>query len=98
MYGPIKMEWKPNDTVECSGVYKVRHGNEHKRPGTLYTLEDQVICTGGARFPPRNRCGSQPCFILLGFGNPIEQDENFKIERRKVTARLRGCTVGGRQL
>jgi hypothetical protein len=73
-----KSEWKPGDTVDYTGVYSVRHGNEHKLSSSQYTLQHQVICMKGGKFPLCNHCGDQPRFNLVGSGEPIEQNEHFK--------------------
>lgn len=74
----IKTEWKPGDIVDHSGLYSVRHGNEHKLSGGRYTLQHQLICLKGRIFPLCNHCGDQPRFNLVGAGEPIEQNEYFK--------------------
>jgi hypothetical protein len=78
MSGPIKTEWKPGDTVEHSGVYQVCHGREHRYPGDRHSVQHQVICLVGSKFPPCHQCANQPRFTLAGFGEPIEQNEHFK--------------------
>jgi hypothetical protein len=77
-FGPITTEWKPGDTVEHSGVYRARHGSGHTVPGSHYTLAHQVICLEGTKFPLCNHCGDQPRFTLADYGEPIEQNDNFK--------------------
>jgi hypothetical protein len=74
--GPIKTEWKPSDVVEHTGLYSVRHGNEHKL--ARYPLQHEVICQKGHKFPLCNQCGNQPRFNLIGVGGPIEQNDYFK--------------------
>jgi hypothetical protein len=79
LFGPITTEWRPGDTVEHSGVYRVDHGGGHAEfSGGRYTLKHQVICLAGQKFPPCHRCGSQPRFTLADYGDPIERNEYFK--------------------
>jgi hypothetical protein len=79
LYNPVKTEWQPGDTVECSGVYRVRHGDDHLMyAGKSYPEEHQVICFTGQIFPACSRCGTRPRFTLAAHGEPIEQNEHFK--------------------
>jgi len=78
LYGPITTEWKPGDTVEHSGVYRVRHGSQHTVPGSHYAMEHQVICLEGKKFLSCHHCDDQPRFTLADHGEPIERNEYFK--------------------
>jgi hypothetical protein len=79
LYGPIKTEWKPCDSVEHSGVYRVRHGTDHVWPDNQRRVEHQVICLEGQRFPSCKRCGMAPTFVFAEHGEPIEKNEYFSV-------------------
>jgi hypothetical protein len=79
LLGPITSEWKPGDTVDYSGVYRVSHGSGHAMfPGSRYTLQHQVICLAGQKFPLCHQCGNDPRFTRIADGEPIGSNEHFK--------------------
>jgi hypothetical protein len=78
LYGPIMTEWKPGDTTQHSGIYRVRHGRAHTYPGSRLIVEHQVICQEGKAFPLCNHCGDQPRFTLAEGGEPIEENDYFR--------------------
>ena len=80
LFGPIKTEWKPGDTVEHSGVYRAGHGAKHDTQSTGQRgLEDQVICLEDQTFPRCNQGGDLVHFTLANHGEPIENNVHFKI-------------------
>lgn len=78
LFGPVRTEWEPGDTVERSGTYTVRHGGDHTFSSGRWPVEHQVICLKGDMFPPCKRCGTLPRFKIMAHGEPIEQNEHFK--------------------
>jgi hypothetical protein len=64
-------EYKPGDTVEHSGVYRVVHDRTHVQ-------EHEVTVVFGKKFPPCNHCGHHPRFIAVKLAQHIEHNENFK--------------------
>lgn len=66
----IGEEFKPGDTVERSGIYRVVHDKNHTQP-------HDVTCVYGKRFPPCRGC-NHPRFILKVAAQHIEQNEHFK--------------------
>ena len=65
-------EYKPGDTVEHSGVYRVVHDRNHAEP-------HEVTCVYGKKFPPCNHCGHHPRFVAVKLAQHIEHNEHFKM-------------------
>jgi hypothetical protein len=63
--------FKPGDTCEQSGIYRVIHDNQH-------TKEHEVTVIYGKRFPPCNHCGNHPRFKLARRAQHIDQNQWFK--------------------
>lgn len=64
-------EYKPGDDVPRSGIYKVTHDSAH-------TEEHEVTCVYGKRFPPCNKCGRHPRFVLIRAAQHIDINQWFK--------------------
>ena len=64
-------DYKPGDTVERSGIYRVTHDRNHAQ-------EHEVTCVFGKRFPPCKGCGNHPRFRLMYAAQHIEQNQHFK--------------------
>lgn len=62
--------YKPGDTVEHSGIYRVHHDG-HAEP-------HEVTCVYGKRFPPCRRSGCHPTFTAVRLAQHIEHNEHFK--------------------
>lgn len=62
--------FKPGETVEASGIYKVIHDPKH-------TKEHEVTCVYGKRFPPCRDC-DHPRFVLVHAAKHIENHDLFK--------------------
>jgi hypothetical protein len=63
-------EYKPGDSVDHSGVYRVAHAANH-------TPEHEATLLYGKRFPPCNRCGQQARFYPVRLAHHIEGNEHF---------------------
>ena len=63
-------EFKPGQEVPNSGIYKVTHDLAH-------TVEHEVTCVYGKRFPPCRDC-HHPRFVLVRKAQHIEANEHFK--------------------
>jgi len=63
--------FKPGDTVERSGIYRVVHDPMHNQ-------SHEVTCVYGKKFPPCNHCGNHPRFELIRGAQHIEHNEFFK--------------------
>ncbi|WP_156427462.1 hypothetical protein [Novosphingobium sp. Fuku2-ISO-50] len=63
--------YKPGDTVERSGIYRVIHDRNHASP-------HEVTCVYGKQFPPCNHCGGHPRFELVRAAQHIEHNDHFK--------------------
>jgi hypothetical protein len=63
--------FKPGDTVEASGIYKVTHDTRHAE-------EHEVTCVYGKKFPPCNHCGHKVRFVLVRPAKHIEKHDLFK--------------------
>jgi hypothetical protein len=78
LYGSMRSEWRPGDTVDYSGVYNVHHGDDHLMfAGKQWPEQHQVICLAGQVFPACNRCGTRPRFTRIACGKPIADNEYF---------------------
>jgi hypothetical protein len=62
--------YKPGDTVQKSGIYKVLHDPKH-------TQEHEVTVVFGKKFPPCQSC-KHPRFKAVKLAQHIEQNEHFK--------------------
>ena len=62
--------YKPGDTVEKSGIYKVTHDPKHE-------TEHEVTVVYGKKFPPCGGC-AHPRFKAVRLAQHIEQNEHFK--------------------
>ena len=67
----VGQTFKPGDTVEASGIYKVVHDRNHAQ-------SHEVTCVFGHKFPPCNHCGSHPRFALVYAAQHIQQNSHFK--------------------
>ena len=63
--------YKPGDTVEASGIYKVTHDPSH-------TQEHEVTVIFGKTFPPCKGCGNHPRFKAVRLAQHIDLNDNFK--------------------
>ena len=63
--------YKPGDTVEGSGIYKVIHDPKH-------AAEHEVTVVWGKKFPPCNHCGNSPRFKAVKLAQHIDQNDQFK--------------------
>jgi hypothetical protein len=63
-------EYKPGDTVPASGIYKVTHDDVHHDV-------HEVTCIVGNPFPPCNKCGDHPRFVLVHEAKHIEGHAHF---------------------
>ena len=63
-------QYKPGDTVQQSGIYKVTHDPNHAQT-------HEVTCVYGKTFPPCRGC-QHPRFELVRAAVHIEQHEYFK--------------------
>jgi hypothetical protein len=64
--------YKPGDTVESSGIYRVTHDKNH-------AAEHEVTCVYGKRFPPCNGCGAHPRFVAMKLAQHMDHNQHFKI-------------------
>ncbi|HZY96215.1 MAG TPA: hypothetical protein VFE35_03850 [Candidatus Cybelea sp.] len=62
--------YKPGDTVEASGIYKVTHDPNH-------TEEHEVTVIYQSKFPPCNKCGQHPRFRAVRLAHHIDNNEFF---------------------
>lgn len=62
--------YKPGDTVESSGIYRVTHDPAHREP-------HEVTVVFGKRFPPCGKC-QHPRFKAVRLAHHIEMHEDFK--------------------
>jgi hypothetical protein len=62
--------YKPGDTVEKSGIYRVTHDPAHAQ-------EHEVTVIHGKRFPPCRDC-MHPRFKAVQLAKHIELHEHFK--------------------
>ena len=62
--------YKPGDTVERSGIYRVTHDPTHREP-------HDVTCVFGKKFPPCGKC-QHPRFKAVRLAQHIEQHDDFK--------------------
>jgi len=80
LFGPVATEWKPDDAVPYSGVYRATHGGNHLMISAgNYVLKQDIICLAGQTFPHCHQCGGQPRFTFVAYGDPVEQDEYLGI-------------------
>jgi hypothetical protein len=63
--------YKPGDSVEASGIYRVIHDPKH-------TAEHEVTVVHGKKFPPCNGCGNSPRFKAVKLAQHIDSSEHFK--------------------
>jgi hypothetical protein len=68
--GMATKEYKPGDTVEHSGIYRVLHDN--------HAEEHEVTCVYGKKFPPCHDKGCHPRFVVVKLAQHIEHNEHFK--------------------
>ncbi len=66
---PVKKEYKPGDTVETSGIYKVTHDSTHPE-------EHEVTCVKGEPFPPCRTC-KHPRFVLVHAAAHVHKHKHF---------------------
>jgi len=71
MAATVGQIFKPGDTVQASGIYKVIHDPKHAG-------EHEVTCVYGKKFPPCKGCGHHPRFVLQRAAQHIESNEHFK--------------------
>jgi hypothetical protein len=70
-YDAIKAKtYKPGDTVEASGVYRVTHDTTH-------TQAHDVTVIYGKKFPPCAKC-DHPRFKAVYLAQHIESNQHFK--------------------
>jgi hypothetical protein len=62
---------KAGDMVKKSGVYSVRHGEQHAR-------DHEVTCVAGKAFPSCLECGEAVRFLLVKHATHIGRHEQFK--------------------
>jgi hypothetical protein len=62
--------FKPGQTCEASGIYKVTHDPTHAQP-------HEVMCVYGKPFPPCRGC-HHPRFVLVRAAEHISNNEHFK--------------------
>lgn len=67
----MAQEFKPGDTVDKSGIYRVVHDKNH-------AAEHEVTCVRGKKFPPCRGCGQGVRFVLVKAALHIEEDDHFK--------------------
>jgi len=67
----MALEFKPGDIVQTSGIYAVKHDNNHAAP-------HDVTCVKGEHFPPCNHCGSHPRFVLRHEAVHVNQHPHFQ--------------------
>lgn len=63
--------YKPGDTCEASGIYKVTHDQKHAE-------EHEVTVVYGKTFPPCNKCGQHPRFKAVKLAHHIVTHDLFK--------------------
>src|SRR5262249_4175355 len=64
-------EYRPGDTIDHSGVYRVVHGGNH-------TPEHEATILYGKRFPPCNRCGQEPRYYPVRLAPLIDESDDFE--------------------
>lgn len=64
-------EYKPGEKVPKSGIYRVRHDDNHAE-------EHEVTCVYDETFPPCNHCGRHPRFTLVRAATHINNHKYFK--------------------
>lgn len=62
--------FRPGQTVEVSGIYRVIHDPNH-------TEEHDVTCVKGKKFPPCNHCGHNVRFKLKQAAHHIDTHKHF---------------------
>jgi len=67
----MSTEYKPGEAVPRSGIYTVTHDVQHKET-------HEVTCVMGEHFPPCNKCGHHPRFVLARAAHHINNHEHFK--------------------
>jgi hypothetical protein len=71
-------QFKPGDKVPISGIYRVRHDNDHE-------AEHEVVCVEGKRFPRCHGC-VRPRFIPGPTALRIESHDQFKLPKSDARA------------
>ena len=67
----MALGYKPGDTVQKSGIYRVVHDSKHG------AVDHEVTCVSGKRFPPCNHCGENVRFLLVRAARHIARHKYF---------------------
>jgi hypothetical protein len=63
---------KAGDTVKKSGIYSVRHAEDH-------VGAHEVTCVAGKTLPACGECGEKVRFLLLRHATHVSRHEQFKM-------------------